>query len=66
MRRVLVAADAGFYSASNEAVAKEKKASKGSVCLIALPKALTVDASRKNAGSAMARSGGPDARGASA
>ena len=44
----------------------KRKASKGSVCLIALPKALTVDASRKNAGSAMARSGGPDARGGSA
>src|SRR5258708_33822152 len=43
-----------------------RRASRGSVCLIALPKALTVDASRKNAGSAMARNGGPDARGGSA
>ena len=40
----------------------KRRASKRSVCLTAIPKALSVDASRKNAGSGMARSGGPDAR----
>lgn len=60
-----VAADAGFYSASNEAVAKEK-----GVKQVCVPNRSTKSADRrreqKNAGSAMARSGGQDARGGSA
>lgn len=44
----------------------KRRASSGSVCPIALPKAPSVDRSRRNAGSAMGRNGGPDARGGSA
>jgi hypothetical protein len=61
----LVAADAAFYSARNEAAAKAK-ASNASAFPIGIPKAPNANASRKSAGSVTARSGVPDARGASA
>ncbi len=67
----LVAADAAFYSAKNEAAAKAKgvmrkqKASNASAFPTARPRALNAGASRRSAGSATARNGGPDARDAS-
>ena len=61
----LVAADASFYSARNEAAAKAKSVKR--VCIpIARPRAWSADASRGSAGSATARDGVPDARAASA
>ena len=62
----LVAADAAFYSARNEAAAQRRSASNASAFRIAPARALRADASRKNAGSATARNGAPDARDASA
>src|SRR6202043_510955 len=57
----LVAADAGFYSAKNEAAAKAK-----SVKRVCIPnrssKSPSANASRRSAGSATARYGAPDAR----
>src|ERR1700693_3105620 len=61
----LVAADAAFYSANNEAAAKPK-ASSASAFPIAPPKAPRANANRRSAGSATARNGAPDARDASA
>ena len=55
----LVAADAGFYSAGMRRPQKPW-ASSASVFPIARPRARNADASRKSAGSAMARNGGPD------
>jgi hypothetical protein len=54
----LVAADAGFYFARNEAAA--------SAFPIARPRVPNANESRGSAGSAMARNGAPDARDASA
>jgi hypothetical protein len=53
----LVAADAGFYSARDEAAPKGR-ASGRLVCPNALQKAPSADASRRNSGSATARNGG--------
>jgi hypothetical protein len=60
----LVATDAGFYSARNEAAAK---AMGSSACAFptARARAGSANASRRSASSAMARSGGPDVRDAS-
>src|SRR6201987_1773834 len=61
----LVAADAALYSASNEAAAKAKGVKR--VCIPNVrPRAPSVNACIRSAGSARARSGGPDARDASA
>ena len=61
----LVAADAAFYSAKNEAAAKAKGVKR--VCIpIARPRAPNADASRRSAGSGRARRGAPAARAASA
>jgi hypothetical protein len=61
----LVAADAAFYSARNEAAAKARGVER--VCIpIAPPKVPNAGASRRSAGSATARNGAPDARDASA
>ena len=61
----LVAGDAGFYSAKNEAAAKAK-----GVKRVCIPNRSTKsperNASRRSGGSAMARNGAPDARDASA
>jgi hypothetical protein len=60
----LVAADAAFYSARNEAAAKAKGVR---LCSQSLPpKTLNASASRESDGSATAGSGALDARGASA
>jgi IS5 family transposase len=61
----LVAADAGFYSAKNEAAARPTALS---VCAspIALPRARSASASRRSAGSVTGRNGGPAPRAASA
>jgi hypothetical protein len=61
----LVAADAAFYSIKNEAAAKAKGVSEFAF-LIARPKALSVGANRRSAGSARAKNGAQDARDASA
>ena len=61
----LVAADAAFYSGKNEAAAKLKGVN-GSASLIARARAQRANASRRSAGSAMARNGEPVARAASA
>jgi IS5 family transposase len=61
----LVAADAAFYSAKNEAAAKAKGVKR--VCIPnRSTKAPNANASKKSARSATARSGVPDARAASA
>ena len=58
----LVAADAAFYSAKNEAEAKAK-----GVKRVCIPnRSTSANANRRSAGSATARNGGPDARDASA
>ena len=60
----LVAADAGFYSAKNEVAAKAKGVKR--VCIPnRTPRVQRANASRRSAGSATARNGGPDARAAS-
>ena len=58
----LVAGDAAFYSAKNEAAAK-RWASSASASPIAPPRAPSASASRRNAGSATANDGAPDAKG---
>lgn len=58
----LVAADAAFYSAKNEAAAKANVVSNACASPIAQPRALSADTNRRSVGSAMARDGGPDAR----
>jgi hypothetical protein len=61
----LVAADAAFYSAKNEAAAKAKGVKR--VCIPnRSTKSPSADASRKSAGSARARNGAPAVRAASA
>jgi IS5 family transposase len=61
----LVAADAAFYSAKNDAAAKAMGV-KRCAFPIAPAKAASANASRRSVGSAMGKNGGPDARGASA
>jgi transposase, IS5 family len=61
----LVAADAGLYSAKNEAAAKAKGAKRAAFSM-APSRALSANASKKSAGSAAARNGRLDARDASA
>jgi len=61
----LVAADAGFYSGQNQAVATDM-ASSASASPIARPRAPSASASRRSAGSATGRNGAPDAKAASA
>ena len=60
----LVATDAGFYSARNEAAAKAMGVKR--VCIPnRSSRVLSANASRRSAGSATARNGAPDARDAS-
>ena len=61
----LVAADAGFYSAKNEAAAKAK-ASSASASPTAPPRAPSANANKRSVGFAPARNGEPAARVASA
>jgi len=62
----LVAADAGFYSAKNEAAAKAKGVKRASASPTVRPRARSANASKKSAGSATARNGAPAPRVASA
>jgi hypothetical protein len=64
----LVAADAAFYSAKNEAAAKAKgvKRVSASASPIVQPIVRNASASRESAGSATAKNGAPDPRGTSA
>jgi hypothetical protein len=62
----MVAADAAFYSAKNEAAAKAQGVKRVCIPNTVRPRAPSASVSRGSTGSAAARSGGSDARDASA